>query len=75
MDARTSIDMEEREQEVIITRIFDAPRHLVFQAWTEPGRVARWWGPQGFVTRSSSRSVSSLLSPGRMRRVNPVTKP
>jgi len=45
---RTSIDAGERE--LVITRIFDAPRHLVFQAWTEPDRVARWWGPQGFVT-------------------------
>jgi uncharacterized protein YndB with AHSA1/START domain len=50
MDTRTSIDVEERERELVITRIFDAPRHLVFQAWTEPDRVARWWGPQGFVT-------------------------
>ena len=50
MDTRTSIDAEVRERELVITRIFDAPRHLVFQAWTESDRVARWWGPQGFVT-------------------------
>ena len=50
MDTRTSIDAGERERELAITRVFDAPRHVVFQAWTEPGRVARWWGPQGFVT-------------------------
>jgi uncharacterized protein YndB with AHSA1/START domain len=50
MDTTTSIDAEERERELVITRIFDAPRHLVFQAWTEPDRAARWWGPQGFVT-------------------------
>ncbi len=50
MDTRTSVDADERERELLITRIFDAPRDLVFQAWTEPGRVARWWGPQGFVT-------------------------
>jgi uncharacterized protein YndB with AHSA1/START domain len=50
MSTKTSTDMEERERELVITRIFDAPRHLVFQAWTEPDRVARWWGPQGFVT-------------------------
>jgi uncharacterized protein YndB with AHSA1/START domain len=52
MDTRTSIDSKERdrERELVITRIFDAPRHLVFLAWTEPDRVARWWGPQGFVT-------------------------
>jgi len=42
--------VEERERELVITRIFDAPRHVVFRAWTEPDRVARWWGPQGFVT-------------------------
>jgi uncharacterized protein YndB with AHSA1/START domain len=50
MDTRTSIDADEREPKLVITRIFDAPRDVVFQAWTEPGRVARWWGPQGFVT-------------------------
>ncbi len=50
MDTRTSIDADERERELVITRIFDAPRHLVFRAWTEPDRAARWWGPQGFVT-------------------------
>lgn len=35
-----------------ITRTFDAPRALVFNAWTEPDRVMRWWGPHGFVTHS-----------------------
>jgi uncharacterized protein YndB with AHSA1/START domain len=34
------------EREVIITRVFDAPRELVFKAWTEPDRLMRWWGPQ-----------------------------
>src|SRR5713226_3244803 len=43
-------ELEARERELVITRIFDAPRNVVFQAWTEPGRAARWWGPQGFVT-------------------------
>jgi uncharacterized protein YndB with AHSA1/START domain len=50
MDTRTTIDVEERERELVITRIFDVPRGVVFRAWTEPDRVARWWGPQGFVT-------------------------
>ena len=50
MDMRTSIDVQERERELVITRILDAPRDVVFRAWTEPDRVARWWGPQGFVT-------------------------
>jgi uncharacterized protein YndB with AHSA1/START domain len=33
-----------------ITRIVDAPRALVFRAWTDPAHLARWWGPLGFVT-------------------------
>jgi uncharacterized protein YndB with AHSA1/START domain len=33
--------------ELIITRIFDAPRELVFKAWSEPERLLHWWGPKG----------------------------
>ena len=35
--------------EVVITRIFDAPRELVWQAWTEPEHLMRWWGPKDFT--------------------------
>jgi uncharacterized protein YndB with AHSA1/START domain len=31
-----------------ITRVFDAPRALVFRAWTDPNQLVRWWGPRGF---------------------------
>jgi uncharacterized protein YndB with AHSA1/START domain len=37
------------EQEITITRVFDAPRELVFKAWTDPDQVARWFGPEGFA--------------------------
>lgn len=37
------------ERELIITRVFDAPRELVFKAWTEPERFKRWWGPKNFT--------------------------
>jgi uncharacterized protein YndB with AHSA1/START domain len=50
MNATTSAAAETMDRELLITRIFDAPRALVFKAWTEPDRAARWWGPQGFVT-------------------------
>jgi uncharacterized protein YndB with AHSA1/START domain len=33
------------DQEVLITRIFDAPRERVFRAWTDPDEVAEWFGP------------------------------
>ncbi len=36
------------DQEVLITRIFDAPRERVFRAWTEPDEVAAWYGPEHF---------------------------
>ena len=39
-----------QDQKVVITRIFDAPRDLVFQAWTDPDQVAQWFGPDGFDT-------------------------
>jgi len=35
--------------ELVITRVFDAPRELVWNAWTEPESVKRWWGPKGFT--------------------------
>ena len=37
------------ERELVITRLIDAPRALVFQAWTDPQHLARWWGPKGFT--------------------------
>jgi uncharacterized protein YndB with AHSA1/START domain len=40
--------MQTADQQVVITRVFDAPRDLVFRAWTEPDHVAKWFGPQGF---------------------------
>jgi uncharacterized protein YndB with AHSA1/START domain len=36
-------------QELVITRIFDAPRDIVWKAWTDPERVKRWWGPKNFT--------------------------
>jgi uncharacterized protein YndB with AHSA1/START domain len=36
------------DREILITRVFDAPRELVFAAWTDPALVAQWWGPRGY---------------------------
>lgn len=38
------------DREIAITRIFDAPRDLVFDAWTNEEHLSKWWGPQGFTT-------------------------
>jgi uncharacterized protein YndB with AHSA1/START domain len=37
------------EREITITRTFDAPRALVFKAWTDAKVLAQWWGPKGFT--------------------------
>jgi uncharacterized protein YndB with AHSA1/START domain len=37
------------DREIVITRVFDAPRELVFRAWTDPEHVKRWWWPKGFT--------------------------
>ncbi|TAK53153.1 MAG: SRPBCC domain-containing protein [Bacteroidetes bacterium] len=37
------------EEEFVITRVFNAPREVVFKAWTEPEHLAQWWGPKGFT--------------------------
>jgi uncharacterized protein YndB with AHSA1/START domain len=38
--------------ELFITRVLDAPRTLVFRAWSSPEHLVRWWGPRGFTTFS-----------------------
>src|SRR5512145_956811 len=35
--------------ELVITRVFDAPRELVWKAWTDPERFKLWWGPESFT--------------------------
>ena len=37
-------------ERLVITRVFDAPRELVWKAWTEPAFVMQWWGPKGFTS-------------------------
>ncbi len=38
------------DREIVLSRVFDAPRALVFRVWTEREHVARWFGPRGFTT-------------------------
>jgi uncharacterized protein YndB with AHSA1/START domain len=47
---RNSPATKPAERVLVITRVFDAPRSLVFKAWTDPEHVVRWWGPKGFTT-------------------------
>jgi uncharacterized protein YndB with AHSA1/START domain len=45
------------DREVIITRIFEAPRELIFKAYTDPVLIPKWWGPRGFSTRVDKMEV------------------
>jgi uncharacterized protein YndB with AHSA1/START domain len=45
------------DREIVLTRVVDAPRALVWRIWTEPSEVVRWWGPTGFSTRSQEMEV------------------
>jgi uncharacterized protein YndB with AHSA1/START domain len=47
--AKTSASSNPMEREVILTRIFNAPRELVFRAWTEREHLIKWWGPGVFT--------------------------
>lgn len=50
MDAMVEMHTTQADREIVIERIFDAPRELVWEAWTNPEHVAQWWGPDGFST-------------------------
>lgn len=38
------------DREIVVTRVFDAPRELVWEAFTDAAQVVLWWGPKGFTT-------------------------
>ncbi len=46
----TKIVAERGKQEVIVTRIYDAPKNLLFKAHTDPDLIPQWWGPERFTT-------------------------
>lgn len=50
MTERSNEPLPASDREIVATRVFDAPRELVFRMWTDPRHVVRWWGPNGFTT-------------------------
>lgn len=58
MQAISSTDT--RGQELLITRIFDAPREVVWHAWTELHLARQWWGPKGFTVSE----LAMAMQPG-----------
>jgi uncharacterized protein YndB with AHSA1/START domain len=43
-------NQDKNSRELTITRVFDAPRALVWKAWTDPQQLMRWWGPKDYTS-------------------------
>lgn len=53
MVERNNLDLDSDPRSIVGTRVFDAPRELVFSCFTDPKHLAQWWGPDGFTTTTS----------------------
>jgi len=49
--------MGSRDNEIVIARVFDAPREKIWQVWTDPQHIVNWWGPNGFSTTIEKMDV------------------
>lgn len=49
MSAPVNLDIDVAENQGVYTRVFAAPRDLVFEAWTRPDHVRQWWGPRKYT--------------------------
>ena len=47
---KMNVTVEPGKQNIILTRTFDAPRALVFKAYTDPNLISQWWGPRKYET-------------------------
>jgi len=55
MEATTKSKTADRE--IVITRLINAPRELVYEVWTKPEHVQNWWGPNGFTITNHEMEV------------------
>nr|ACN58813.1 hypothetical protein AKSOIL_0168 [uncultured bacterium BLR9] len=53
MAERNNVDLSSDPRAIIGSRVFHAPRDLVFAAWTDAKHLSQWWGPDGFTTTTS----------------------
>ena len=55
---QTQIVAQPGKKEIVITRVFDAPRELVFKTYTDPKLLPQWWGPRRLTTRVDKMDVA-----------------
>ncbi len=53
METKNELIVRPGEAEITVIRLINAPRELVFRAWTEPEHLKHWWGPEGFTTTTT----------------------
>ena len=68
--------LETADREIVMTRVFDAPRCLVFRAWTEPEHLVRWLGPAGFTDTTLAIDIrpAGAWRFHHARRTAPITR-
>src|SRR5215207_1773830 len=58
--------------EITIRRVYDAPRELVWEAWTDPDHLAQWWGKRGWTAVRST--ITMDVRPGGVFRVTSISE-
>ncbi|HYG02835.1 MAG TPA: SRPBCC family protein [Chryseosolibacter sp.] len=76
----TELPKSSPECEIVTTRVFNAPRKLVYKSWTDPVHLKVWWGPKGFTNtfnlfdlREGGRWSFVMHGPDKGNYVNEVT--
>ena len=52
-----SMYQDSKSNQIILTRIYDATVKQVWDAWTDPAKAAKWWGPRGFTITNHSKEL------------------
>ncbi len=55
--SKNSSSSDSSDREIVVSRVFAAPRELVWEAMTDPKQVVNWWGPRGFTTTIETMEV------------------
>ena len=57
MTTKNNAEVKAPSREILITRLLDAPREMVWEAWNDPKQAAQWWGPRGFTITTHSKDL------------------
>lgn len=52
-----NVNVNAANREISGVRLYDAPREMVFDVWTDPAHITHWWGPRGFSTTTEKMDL------------------